>query len=367
MGNYFIGLISGTSVDGIDAVLVDLDTRSLSVIATHAEEYPPELAARLRRAMLDPASCGVDELGELHVWVGRCFRDAALKLLENSGLAANTIRAIGSHGQTLRHCPDHKYRFSLQIGDGATIATGTGIDTVADFRSSDIALGGEGAPLVPLFHDWLLRDADENRVVLNIGGIANITVLPASGAELSGFDTGPGNTLLDAWIRAGRELPYDDKGAWAASGEPDTGLIEEWLQDEWFARPPPKSTGVEYFNLDWLASRDTRARRPADVQASLAELTAQSVAHAIERWAPGTTSMYVCGGGVRNKDLLRRIAGHLPTLRVRTTADAGIDPDWVEAAAFAWLASRRLARQNGSVPSVTGAQRPAVLGAVYAR
>lgn len=363
MPERFIGLISGTSVDGIDAVLAEFDDARLSLVASRSHPYPPPLQDRLRQAMLQPQDAGLDELGDLHVRVGAAFRDAALALLEDAGLEPAAVRAIGSHGQTLRHRPDRKPPFTLQIGDAATIATGTGIDTVADFRSHDVALGGEGAPLVPPFHAWLMRDATEPRVVLNIGGIANVTVLPADG-EVSGFDTGPGNTLLDAWSRRHRNLPYDDGGAWAAGGRVDTTLVEGALADPWFSRPPPKSTGFEYFNLDWLELLQP-AMPAVDVQASLAELSARSIAEAIDRWAPGTRRVFACGGGTRNDDLMRRLAARLPGATLRTTADAGLPPEWVEAAAFAWLAMRHVNGLSGNLPSVTGARRAAILGALY--
>ena len=365
MSDLYIGLISGTSMDGIDAVLVEIDERQLRLLHTHTYRYPAELQTKLRAAMLRPASCGVDQLGELHIEVGACFRDAALQLLSSSGTSHEKIRAIGSHGQTLRHRPDAKHRFTLQIGDPATIATGTGVDTVADFRSNDVALGGEGAPLVPPFHDWMFRDDIEHRVVLNIGGIANITVLPAESGPVSGFDTGPGNTLLDAWSRHIRELPYDEDGQWAASGRVDEALVERMLQDRWFANPPPKSTGFEYFNLDWLQSFAIASLPAEDVQASLAELSARSIATAIQEWAPLTASVHVCGGGIRNSDLLARLTRALAPKAVHSTEESGLDPDWVEACAFAWLASRRLDNLPGNSPAVTGARRDAILGAIY--
>lgn len=364
MPERFIGLISGTSVDGIDAVLAEFGDARLSLVASRSHPYPGPLQDNLRQAMLHPQDVGLDELGDLHVRVGAAFRDAALALLDEAGLDPGAVRAIGSHGQTLRHRPDREPPFTLQIGDAATIATGTGIDTIADFRSHDVALGGEGAPLVPPFHAWLMQDPAESRVVLNIGGIANVTVLPADG-EVSGFDTGPGNTLLDAWSRRHRNLPYDDGGAWAASGRVYTGLVDSALADPWFSRLPPKSTGFEYFNLDWLERLQPAMPRPADVQASLAEISARSIAEAIERWAPGTRLVLACGGGTRNDDLMDRLASRLANATLTTTADAGLPPEWVEAAAFAWLAMRHVHGLAGNLPSVTGARRPAILGALY--
>ena len=364
MPERYVGLISGTSVDGIDAVLAKLGADTFEVLATHCHAYPDALQADLRLAMRHPDTVGADRFGELHVRVGAAFRDAAAALLAGAGVSAADVRAIGSHGQTLRHRPDAAHPFTLQIGDGATIATGTGIDTVADFRSSDVALGGEGAPLVPPFHAWLLGAREESRVALNIGGIANITVMSASG-EVTGFDTGPGNTLLDAWSRLHRDLPYDEAGAWAGTGVVDEALVERALGDDWFDRRPPKSTGIEYFHLDWLNALGSSQLAPADVQASLAEISARSIANAIRHWAPGTRRVIACGGGVHNADLMRRLRHHLPDTALETTADHGLDPDWVEAAAFAWLAMRYVAGEPGNLPAVTGARRAAVLGALY--
>lgn len=365
MQDLYLGLISGTSMDGIDTVLASFNDRSVELHAARSHDYPDELRRRLRAAMLQPERCGLDESGELDTWVGESFRDAALTLLASCGVAADRVRAIGSHGQTLRHRPTAEHRFSLQIGDPATIATGTGITTVADFRSNDMALGGEGAPLVPPFHEWLFRDPDENRVVLNIGGIANITILPAGGGTTRGFDTGPGNTLLDAWSRRIREIPFDDEGQWAASGKVNQQLLVHCLDDPWIGKEPPKSTGFEYFNLDWLQRFPVHELDAADVQATLAALTATSIADAIRRWSPGTRSVHVCGGGARNLDLLRRIAEYLPNCEVQSTGESGLPADWVEAAAFAWLAMRRIHEQPGNLPAVTGASRSAILGAIY--
>ncbi|MDX1508950.1 MAG: anhydro-N-acetylmuramic acid kinase, partial [Woeseiaceae bacterium] len=327
--------------------------------------YPPALRERLFTARSKPAACGLDELGYLDVAVGECFRDAALALLDAAGRKASNVTAVGSHGQTLRHRPDADKAFTLQIGDPSIIAAGTGIDTVADFRRLDMALGGQAAPLLPPFHDWLFRDDAADRVVVNIGGIANVTVLPSGGEPVTGFDTGPGNTLLDAWMRWHNDSAYDDRGAWAASGEVDTALLDKMCSDPWFAAAPPKSTGFERFNLDWLAAFEPGDASPADVQATLSELTAKTIADAILRVAPSTREVFVCGGGASNPDLMSRLAARLRGISVASTSAAGVDPDWIEATAFAWLAMRRLAGLPGNLPSVTGARCEAVLGAVY--
>ena len=365
MPDLYIGLISGTSMDGIDAVLASFGEGKLQLHATHVHGYPPELRNLLQHAVSSPESCGLDQFGMLDRWVGECFRDAALEIIEKSDIDRRNIAAIGSHGQTLRHRPNAERPFSLQIGDAAIIAGGTGIATVADFRRADIAAGGQGAPLTPPFHDWLFRSRDVDRAVLNIGGIANITVLPADEAPIVGFDTGPGNTLLDAWIREQRDEPYDRDGRWAADGTIIPSLIDQLLADSYFDTPPPKSTGLEYFNLGWLHRFGIGSHGPRDVQATLAELTARTVADAIDSHAPATQELYICGGGAHNQDLLRRLQRRLGKIKMASTRKAGLHPDWVEAAAFAWLAMRTMNHQSGNLPSVTGASRKVVLGAIH--
>jgi anhydro-N-acetylmuramic acid kinase len=365
MSHYYIGLISGTSIDGIDAVLVEFGDRSVRVISANTCKYPAELAEQLLAVTRQPQDCTPDVLGMLDHWVGKCFRDAALQLLEKSGSSPNQVRAIGSHGQTIRHQPDADRPFTLQIGDANLVAKGTGIDCVADFRRADMALGGQGAPLVPPFHDWLFRDDKIERCVLNLGGIANVTLLPAASGKISGFDTGPGNTLMDAWARRHRDARFDAGGEWAASGTSDEALLERMAADPYFAKAPPKSTGFEYFNETWLSSflRDDKA--VADVQSTLCDLTATTVVSAINASQATTAEVLVCGGGVHNTELLSRIAALLPGAAVSSTADYGLDPDWVEACAFAWLAKRTLDGEPGNAPAVTGASRQAVLGGVY--
>lgn len=364
MPDYYIGLISGTSMDGVDAALVTFGEHTVKVRRAATYPYPEELRGWLLTIARYPAHAAIDDIGALDHWTGECFRDAARSLIADAGVHAAAVKAIGSHGQTIRHRPSGEHPFTWQIGNPAIIATGTGITTVADFRRADIALGGQGAPLVPPFHEWLFRSEDMDRCVLNIGGIANVTVLPAGGG-VTGFDTGPGNTLLDVWIREHRDKPFDDAGNWAASGTPDEKLLGAMLADPYFDRAPPKSTGFEHFNGEWLAGFDVAARRPADVQATLCELTAVSIANALQSHAPKTRELLVCGGGVHNGYLLRRLLEHLPDLEIHSSGEFGLDPDAVEACAFAWLAKRALERKPGNAPGVTGAARPAVLGAVY--
>ena len=364
MGDLYIGLISGTSMDGIDAVLVEFGESSLQILQTRDYAYPPELRERLINAMQLPENCTVDDIGELDQRIGVCFRDAAQALLEDAGVAASAVTAIGSHGQTLRHQPDAERPFTLQIGDPTLIATGTGITTVADFRRADLAVGGQGAPLAPIFHEWLFRQSGSGRTILNIGGIANITIL-ADDRATTGFDTGPGNTLMDAWTRKHRNETFDRNGEWAASGSVDTELLKRLLSDPFFSATPPKSTGFEQFNLEWLDAAGAGAIDAGDVQATLCALTAASVSNAITAFAAGTKEILVCGGGVHNAELMRRLGESMPAISLSSTATAGLDPDWVEAAAFAWLAMRRLQNLPGNLPSVTGAQRAVTLGAIH--
>jgi anhydro-N-acetylmuramic acid kinase len=364
MGDLYIGLISGTSMDGIDAALVEFGESSLQILQTRDYAYPPELRERLINVMQEPKSCTVDDIGELDHRTGECFRDAAQALLDDAGVAASAVTAIGSHGQTLRHQPDADRPFTLQIGDPTLIATGIGITTVADFRSADMAVGGQGAPLTPIFHEWLFRQSGSNRTILNIGGIANVTVLADSTAT-TGFDTGPGNTLMDAWIRKERDETFDRNGEWAAGGSINAGLLERLLNDPFFSAAPPKSTGFEQFNLDWVEAAGVESVDTGDVQATLCALTAVSVSNAVRKFAAGTTEILVCGGGIHNKELMRQLDENIPAVEILSTATAGLDPDWVEAAAFAWLAMRRLENLPGNLPSVTGAKRAVTLGAIH--
>ena len=365
MSDHYIGLMSGTSMDGIDAVVASFDDTGINIVATHERPYPETLRYALLKAVATPVDQPLDNVGSLDRQVGECFRDAALEVLEQSGIAAEEIRAIGSHGQTVRHQPDAVTPYTLQIGNPDLVAAGTGITTVADFRSADIAAGGQGAPLVPPFHQWLFGSADTDRVILNIGGIANITALKSDGSPVIGFDTGPGNTLLDRWVQKHRKEPFDRNGDWAATGACANGLLEQLMSFGYFDLPPPKSTGLEDFNLDWLQQYQLASYRPVDVQATLSELTARSVSDAIERYVPETTELFVCGGGAHNEDILSRLRRRLPDTTIDTTAVIGLHPDWVEAAAFAWLAMRTINKQTGNLPSVTGARRKVVLGTIH--
>jgi anhydro-N-acetylmuramic acid kinase len=361
----YIGLISGTSMDAIDAALVDFDVKPLRVVATSGTAFDPALKARAA-ALIDHAdSVALDEVAQIDVEVGRAFARATLSLLETSGIRPGQIRAIGSHGQTLRHRPDLAAPFTWQIGDPNVLAEMTGISVVADFRRRDVAAGGQGAPLLPVFHDHVFRSDDEDRVIANLGGIANITLL-RRGAEVSGFDTGPANRLLDAWIGAHQGREFDADGRWAATGIMDEALLAALLDEPYLRLKPPKSTGRELFNLNWLnAKLESSARRPEDVQATLQKFTAVSIADAVRQCAPGA-AIYACGGGAHNRGLLASLAALTAPSRVATTAELGLDPDFVEAIAFAWFAQRTLEGLPSSAASVTGAKGARILGGVYA-
>lgn len=358
----YLGLISGTSADGIDAALVRFDPR-LEVIAARTYAYPGSLRERIVALARNAAQIALDDYGHLDAEVGACFADAASALLREADVDAGDVAAIGSHGQTVCHRPGGAHPFTLQIGDPNVIAERTGITTIADFRRADVAAGGQGAPLLPALHAALFSDARTPRAVLNLGGIANATLL-RPGKDVIGFDTGPANCLLDAWAARHLGTARDENGTWAASGEVRDNLLAAWLQEPYFAAPPPKSTGREHFNLDWLDVRTPADIAAADVQATLLALSARSIADALR--ASGVREVYACGGGVHNTALMAALRAELPDLRFDTTSALGLDPDFVEAAGFAWLARARINGLPGNIPSVTGALGPRVLGAIYA-
>jgi len=360
----YMGLISGTSMDAIDAALVDFDVKPLRVVASSATPFDPALKARVA-ALIDRAdSVALDEVGQIDVEIGRAFARAATALLERCLLGAGQITAIGSHGQTLRHRPDLPAPFTWQIGDPNVLAEMTGVNVVADFRRRDVAAGGEGAPLLPVFHDQVFRSDSEDRVIANLGGIANITIL-SRGATVSGFDTGPANRLLDAWIAMHQGRDFDAGGRWAATGSVDAALLAELLDEPYLRLPPPKSTGRELFNMNWLNGKlGLFERRPNDVQATLQRFTAVTIADAVRQHAPGA-ALYACGGGAHNAGLLAALAELTAPNPVASTAQLGLDPDYVEAIAFAWFAKRTLEGLTSSAASVTGAKGPRILGGVY--
>lgn len=358
----FIGLMSGTSLDGVDAVILERSPEQDLIRHTGFEPYPNELRDTLL-ALQHPAQDELHQTALVSNQLAHLYAKAVKQVLASSGLAAQRIAAIGCHGQTIRHRPEAAY--TLQIGNPALLAELTGITVVSDFRSRDIAAGGQGAPLVPAFHQAVFGATGLNRVILNIGGIANITVLPRSGSVI-GFDTGPGNLLMDAWATQHLGKRYDANGDWAASGVLLESLLASCLDEPFFDLPPPKSTGRDLFNLTWLASKITDSLAPADVQRTLLELTTVSIADAILKHCDEVDEVYVCGGGAHNAALFNGLRGKLPHTRILLTDTLGISADWVEAAAFAWLASQTLRGLPGNLPEVTGAKGERILGAVYA-
>ena len=362
-GGLYIGLISGTSRDGVDAALVRFkDTAAPELLATLCQPYPDELAKRLERLVKTGQRPPDADLRELDGTIAGHFADSALLLLDQADCRTGAVHAIGSHGQTVWHAPDAPQPESIQLGNPTTIAARTGICTVGDFRRADIEAGGQGAPLAPLLHRAVFRPERGRRIVLNLGGIANLSVVDASG-EVHGFDTGPANCLLDAWIQGHQGAAFDRDGAWAAGGQADRGLLGELLRDPWFAKQPPKSTGIEYFNLAWLNRHLAgRSIEPRDVQATLVELTAVSIAEAAGPF--NTSELLLCGGGWHNTLLRERLQHLLPSVTLCSTADFGVEPDWVEAVLFAWLARERLAGRTQDTRAITGASQPVLLGTV---
>ena len=364
----FLGLISGTSADGIDAALVRFhgDGPHARPELLHGRTHGWDAALRARLVALgqQAQALTLDEVGELDVRIGRAFADAANASIAAAGIARAAIAAIGSHGQTLRHRPQGPLPFTLQLGDPSTLAEHCGLPVVADFRRRDVAAGGHGAPLVPAFHAATLRAPDEDRAVLNLGGIANLTLLPAHG-DVRGFDTGPANGLMDAWCLRHTGQPFDAGGRFAAQGRVDPALLARLLAEPWFALAPPKSTGRDQFHLDWVEAALAGDEPPADVQATLLALTAHSVAAALQATQPHTRRVIVCGGGVHNPRLLAALAEAIPQAAIESSALHGLDPDFMEAMAFAWLAREHLAGRPGNLATVTGAAGPRVLGALY--
>ena len=365
---WFLGLMSGTSLDGVDGVLAETQPGGTLQARQHVHLPMP---TALRAELLALNRSGADELHRAALAgnaISRLYAQAALALLAAQALRASEVAALGAHGQTVRHRPREfdGTGYTLQLINGALLAELSGIDVACDLRSRDLAAGGEGAPLVPAFHAACFAQAGQDVAVLNLGGIANLTLLGADG-QVSGFDCGPGNLLVDLWCQRHRGDAFDAGGAWAAGGQVDQPLLQRLLAEPYFARMPPKSTGRDLFDAAWLDARLAGAAVAAqDVQATLAELTAASAAQALLRLAPATRRLLVCGGGAFNADLMARIAARMgPQLAVQTTAEAGVPPDQVEALAFAWLASAHIARRTGNLPAVTGARGARVLGALY--
>ena len=363
---YYLGVMTGTSLDGLDIVLADFQGPRPRIEASAAVAFEPALREALL-ALCSPGPGEIDRLGDADEALADAIADACLALLADCAVPPSAVRALGSHGQTVRHRPDAPRPFTLQIGDPHRIAERTGIAVVADFRRRDMAAGGQGAPLVPAFHRALLSPEQDPQAVLNLGGMANLTLLPGNAAETTGFDTGPGNTLLDQWHQKHRGAPVDRDGAWGASGTVQPALLEALLADPFFQRAPPKSTGRETFNLPWLERFAPDRWPPADVQATLGALTAASVADALARFAdPIPKTLWLAGGGRHNRALVANLAQRLsPRTQVKPVEAAGFDGDQLEALAFAWLAAAHCRGIPGNVPAVTGAREPRVLGAYF--
>ncbi len=366
MSRLYIGLMSGTSLDAIDAIAIDFSEPQPKIICHHDIDYPNAIKSDIRKISQNSGQISLQTLGELDYKLGIYYAQIVNELLSKANLNAKDITAIGSHGQTIFHSPAKKHPFSMQIGNGNIIAAKTGIPCITDFRGMDIAVGGQGAPLAPAFHQALFSSTSENRIILNLGGIANISVLSKSGRNIIGYDTGPANTLMDVWVHKHLGKKYDKNGQWTRSGTIYQPLLTMLLDDPYFALSPPKSTGTEYFHLAWLnqiIQKLPTTLNPVDIQATLCELTAISVANDIKKHL--VDSIYVCGGGAENVFLLERIQHLLPHIKITSTTDLGIDSQLVEASCFAWLAYQYTLKKPGNLPSVTGARMPAILGSLY--
>ena len=357
----YIGLMSGTSSDAIDAALVQFSDSGWELLSTLAATLDASIVDRIQHAV-DGTADRINDISELDALLAQAFADTALRLKAQARV--DQITAIGSHGQTVRHRPGGCLPYTVQLGSGSRIAALTGITTVSDFRTADLALGGQGAPLVPAFHRAVFSNPDENRVIVNIGGIANATVLHRKD-RLSGFYTGPGNTLMDHWFRQHQPGAYDENGTWARSGKYLPKLLSALLEHDYFSRPLPKSTGLEEFNLDWLSTYLIGNERPEDVQATLVELTVESISQSIKNNVPATDAVYLCGGGANNEYLINQLDNRLTPLPLYASDRLGLPVDWVEAVAFAWLAKERLKNRATNCPEVTGSSRELALGAVY--
>ncbi len=362
--------MSGTSIDGIDALLAEFsDTGRPVVLGWHSHSIPDSLREDLN-TLSTPGSDTIDLLGQADQALGELFAEATLALLETCTVAPQQVTAIGSHGQTIRHRPPGKQQarpFTLQIGDPNIIASRTGITTVADFRRADIAAGGQGAPLAPAFHKHVFSHPKKNRVIINIGGMANITWLPTKG-EATGFDTGPGNRLLDYWSQQHLKRPFDDKGQWAKQHKSNSALLSLFKSHPFFIESAPKSTGREVFNERWLHQQLAlygQELTPGEVQATLLALTVQTIGENISALPNPIHEVYICGGGAYNKELVSGLQKALAPTSVASTDILGVNPDQVEALAFAWLAQRTLAGQTGNLPAVTGARKEVMLGGIY--
>lgn len=357
----YVGIMSGTSLDGIDTAMLDFSGTTPRLLATYYQAYPAELQEGLL-SLHHPAQNEIHHAQMVANELAHRYANAIRQLLLSANVNAKQISAIGCHGQTIRHCPESGY--TLQLGNGALLAELTGITVVNDFRSRDIAAGGQGAPLVPAFHHKMLRHPNSHRVIVNIGGISNLTNL-APGQVASGFDCGPGNLLMDAWVKRNLGQPYDKGGAWAATGVVIPALLQALLDEPYMLAPPPKSCGRDLFNMQWLEQKLHGKEAPCDVQATLLAFTALAISNAVLRHCQGAEEVYLCGGGAHNTTLLTYLEKALPNCRIQLTDQLGIEADWLEAIAFAWLAQQTLQGHSANLPEATGARHPCILGAIY--
>ena len=357
----YVGVMSGTSIDGVDTVLVEFETGKVNEVGFCSVNFPEDLKNDLDMLVCCTA-ISLDKLGEIDHRLGLVYADCVNRLLRESGCDRSMVKAIGCHGQTIFHAPGEKYPFTMQIGNGNIVAAKTGIPVVCDFRRMDMAYNGQGAPLACGFHQYFLNSRDERRAILNMGGIANITILAENPNDVTGFDTGPANCLMDNWIRQCKSLSYDRDGEWAKSGKVIDDLLRQMLREPYFTLRPPKSTGRELFNMQWL-QKFTGSYDDCDIQATLLELTVVTIANAVKAY--DIDALYACGGGAFNRYLMERLAFYLPQIRISTTLELGIPVQHVEAIAFAWMAQRRLQHLPGNLPTVTGATNNAILGAFY--
>ena len=361
-----MGLMSGTSMDGVDAAVVEINEKNINVISTFNKSYDDELKQELLLMRDNIKSINLDDFARLDHKVGKFFGSVALSAIEESKIKSSQIQAIGSHGQTIRHQPRDSYPFSLQIGDPNLIVNAAKITTVSDFRRRDIAKGGEGAPLTPIFHEFFFQDKISDRVVLNIGGISNITFLKSDSNQIRGFDTGPGNTLMDLWIKIHLNQDFDKDGEWAREGNCDLKLLEAMLSDPYFSSQPPKSTGFEYFNHAWIEKYlNKKEYQAVDIMRTLLMVTIESIASHIERYASSADEIIICGGGAKNKVLIELLKDRMKNKDISLSDHYGINTDYLEAVAFAFLAKKTLSQEPGNIKSVTGANDDVILGGIY--
>lgn len=366
---YYLGIMSGTSLDGVDVALVDFASAQPKLIAADFTPMPENLRTKITE-LVQSGKTDLQQFGELDHQLGLLYADCVNNFLQSQQISAEAVEAIGCHGQTVWHSPQGEFPFTMQIGDMNLVATRTGITTVGDFRRKDMAFGGQGAPLVPAFHQAIFFDPHYATAVLNIGGISNVSLLLPD-QPIIGFDIGPGNTLLDQWIERHQGVSYDKNGEWGATGKINEALLNNLLDEPFFRQPPPKSTGREQFNLPWLAAKiektqeKTTALLLQDIQATLVEFTVRTISDSLNIDTALPKRLLVCGGGAKNTLMMQRLKHHLPQWAIYTTNDFGMDSDYVEAAAFAWLAYRRIYNQSGNLPEVTGAESAVSLGAIF--